>query len=79
MSGLYYIAPADEPEDQYAAGFDGNLFATRAEAEETAVSLESAYPADDQPEGGWVVREISDEDARAHPFYERAMQGQVSS
>lgn len=32
-SGTYYIAPADDRQNEYAAGFDNNAFPTRDEAE----------------------------------------------
>lgn len=32
-SGTYYIAPAGDRQNEWAAGYDGNTFATAAEAE----------------------------------------------
>jgi hypothetical protein len=38
-SGTFYIAPAGDPRNEYAAGYDGNVFATRAEAEKATVRI----------------------------------------
>ncbi len=49
----YWLAPASDPTDRYAAGFDGNHFATRDEAEdaiETLRDLGGAFDCD------WIVR-----------------------
>ncbi len=41
-SGTFYIAPAGDPRNEYAAGYDGNVFATRAEAEAEIPHLTAA-------------------------------------
>lgn len=40
-SGNFWIAPASDPDDRYAAGVDDNHFATREEAEEAIESLQT--------------------------------------
>ncbi len=67
MTGtLYFIAPADDPRDQYAAGYDGNLFGDQAEAERIAESLSSDLGPDyDVP---WVVTETTPEEQATHPL-----------
>jgi len=38
---IYRVAPESDPGDFYAAGYDGNEFFTRAEAERAIVALVS--------------------------------------
>lgn len=40
--GLFFIAPETEPTDAFAAGWDGNKFATEAEATSAIVALADA-------------------------------------
>lgn len=50
--GFYFVAPASDPGDRYAAGIEGNRFATTEDAEEAIAALK-ATPGFD---GEWVVR-----------------------
>lgn len=58
-SGTYYIAPADDRLDEYAAGYDGNVFATREEAEAEIPHLVAVFAqfadADDVAAMRWTV------------------------
>ena len=50
----FWIAPADKPRDRYAAGYDGNHFRTRREAQRAIASLRSHGGEFDVP---WVINE----------------------
>lgn len=50
----FWIAPADNPRDRYAAGYDGNHFRTRREAQRTIASLRAHGGEFDVP---WVINE----------------------
>jgi len=51
----YWIAPASDPRDRYAAGYDGNAFRTRREAERAIRDLRRLG-------GEWNVAWIVNED-----------------
>ncbi len=48
-SGTFYIAPASDRRDEFAAGYDGNVFATREQAEAEIPHLVAAI------DGEWTV------------------------
>lgn len=50
----FWIAPAEDPRDRYAAGYDGNHFRTRREAQRAIASLRSHGGEFDAP---WVINE----------------------
>jgi hypothetical protein len=52
--GRYWIAPASDPKDRYAAGYDGNQFSSRKEAEAAIRSLRRLGGEFDV---AWVVNE----------------------
>lgn len=39
MNATWYLAPVTDPSNEWAAGFDGNVFASRAEAEAAIPAL----------------------------------------
>lgn len=49
MRDSWYLAPASDPSDEWAAGYDGNDFATREEAEAVIPQLV------DHLGGDWVA------------------------
>ncbi len=61
--GTWYLAPDNDPADEFAAGYDGNSFATRAEAEREIPALLSYLsdrgwdPTDDEnaPRVSWIA------------------------
>lgn len=53
LGGFYFIAPASDPSDRHAAGYDGNRFADAAEAEREIPNLRAIGPDFDID---WVVR-----------------------
>lgn len=48
----YYLAPASDPTDEYAAGYEGNVFDSHTEAERAIPGL--ARVLDSEP-SDWVV------------------------
>lgn len=51
----WYLAPSTDRSDEYAAGYDGNQFASRAEAEAAIASLVAC--GDDFAATTWVAVE----------------------
>lgn len=49
--GTWFLAPSDDYTDDYAAGYDGNTFATREEAEAAIEGLGEAFGDDAE----WVA------------------------
>ena len=44
LIGTWYLAPASDPRDEHAAGYDENVFAFREEAEAAIPSLRAIGP-----------------------------------
>lgn len=57
MNAIYCIVPVNAPHDRYAAGYDGNKFESREEAEADIPNLAKVL---DTEEDHWTVREFSD-------------------
>lgn len=53
----FYLAPASDPTDRYAAGYDGNAFPTRAAAE---AEIEKLRRIDGEFCIDWIVVEASE-------------------
>jgi len=76
--GTFYVAPATQPDDEWACGYDGNVFASADEAEAEIHALAAALggePTDyvvcrrggsDQPEGWRVYHSSQAGSPRSH-------------
>lgn len=57
--GTWYLAPSDDPADEYSAGFDGNTFGSREEAEAEIPHLVASFAqwadAEDVAASQWVA------------------------
>ena len=54
LKGRFWIAPTADPRDRYAAGYEGNHFRTRLEAQRAIASLRALGGDFDVP---WVINE----------------------